>query len=103
MLLVGAGLLIRSALALDRTSPGFNPTGVLAGRLSLPANDYSEPERVLQTLDRIVEAARAVPGVTAVALTSQVPMGPGGNGNGLIPEGRPIVPASAINSAGCGS
>jgi predicted permease len=98
ILLVGAGLLIRSAIALDRTSPGFDPTGVLAGRLALPASDYSERERVVQTFDRIAEAARAVPGVTAAALTSQVPMGPGGNGNGLIPEGRPIVPENAINS-----
>lgn len=49
-----------------------------------------EPERVIEAFNQIVAAARQVPGVTAAALTSQVPMGPGGNGNGLIPEGRPF-------------
>jgi putative ABC transport system permease protein len=98
MLLVGAGLLIRSAIALDRTSPGFEPNGLLAARLSLPAADYNNPERVVNTFERIVEAARAVPGVTSAALTSQVPMGPGGNSNGLIPEGRPVDPKEAIDS-----
>ena len=91
MLLVGAGLLIRSALALERAAPGFDPTGVLAGRLALPASDYSERERIVQTFERIVEGGVArCPASTAAALTSQVPMGPGGNGNGLIPKGRPM-------------
>jgi predicted permease len=98
MLLVGAGLLIRSAFALERTAPGFEPNGVLTGRLALPAAQYSEHERILQTFGQIVESMRHVPGVSAAALTSQVPMGPGGNGNGLIPEGRPMVPEQAINS-----
>jgi predicted permease len=98
MLLIGTGLFIRSAIALDRTPPGFDPKGVLAARLSLPAGEYDSPERVVQTFERIVEAARQVPGVTAAALTSQVPMGPGGNGNGLIPEGRPLKSESAINT-----
>ena len=98
MLLVGAGLLIRSALVLERTHPGFQPSGVLTGRLALPAGDYAEHERIVQTFDQIAAAVRSVPGVTAAALTSQVPMGPGGNGNGLIPEGRPFLPDQAINS-----
>ena len=98
MLLVGAGLLIRSAIALDRTSPGFNAGSLLSGRLSLPAAEYAESEKVLHTFDRIAETARGVAGVTAAALTSQVPMGPGGNGNGLIPEGKPLAIDQAINS-----
>jgi putative ABC transport system permease protein len=98
VLLVGAGLLIRSGIALARINPGFDSAGVLAGRLSLPASDYAEPARVLQTFERVRDAARAVPGVRAAALTSQVPMGPGGNGNGLIPEGRPMDIRNSIQS-----
>jgi predicted permease len=98
MLLVGAGLLIRSAVALQRTAPGFQPAGVFTARFALPAGEYSEHERIIHAFGQIVEAARTVPGVTSAALTSQVPMGPGGNGNGLIPEGRPFRPESAINS-----
>ena len=98
MLLVGAGLLIRSAFALERTAPGFQATGVLTGRLALPAGEYSDHERIINTFEQIVQSMRNVAGVSSAALTSQVPMGPGGNGNGLIPEGRPFAPESAINS-----
>jgi putative ABC transport system permease protein len=90
VLLIGAGLLIRSAMALERVSPGFDASHVLAARLSLPPIDYKEPERVLQTFEQVAAAASAVPGVRSASLTSQVPMGPGGNGNGLIPEGKPF-------------
>ncbi len=59
LLLVGAGLLIRSAIALQRTSTGFEPRGVLSARVTLPATSYAEPARILETLRRINEAAAA--------------------------------------------
>ena len=90
VLLIGAALLIRSGIALERVSPGFDPSHVLAARISLPATDYKDPERVLQTFEQLAAAAAAVPGVGSASLTSQVPMGPGGNGNGLIPEGKAV-------------
>ena len=98
VLLVGAGLLIRSGIALQRVNPGFDPSHVLTARLSLPSADYAEPARVAQTFDRITEAAAAVPGVRVAALTSQVPMGPGGNGNGLIPEGVAFAVKNSVQS-----
>jgi putative ABC transport system permease protein len=98
VLLVGAGLLIRSSMALQRIQPGFDPHGVVSARLSLPAADYAEPVRVLQTFERIAEAARQLPGVEAVGISSQVPMGAGGNGNGLLPEGKSFEPANIILS-----
>jgi predicted permease len=98
MLLVGAGLLIRSSLALQRVDLGFDPSGVMSVRLSLPADEFGEPARVVHALERIALEAAAIPGASAAGITSQVPMGGGGNGNGLIPEGRPIEPRSAISS-----
>jgi len=98
LLLSGASLLIQSAIALQRVPPGFNPEGVLSARLSLPKEQYGTPERTQQAFEAIVEQARAIPGVRAAAITSQVPRGRGGNGNGLIPEGRKIEAASAIGS-----
>ena len=62
LLLVGAGLLIRSAIALQRTNTGFDPRGVLSARVTLPATSYTEPARIVETLRRIDEAAAAVPG-----------------------------------------
>ena len=73
VLLIGAGLLIRSGMALERVSPGFDPSHVLAARLSLPATDYKEPEHAAQAFEQV--AAAAVPGVRSASLTSQVPMG----------------------------
>jgi predicted permease len=98
VLMVGAGLLIRSSLALQRAQTGFDPKGVLSARLALPAADYPDATHVVQTFERLAEAARAIPGVESAGITSQVPMSAGGNGNGLIPEGRPLAMESSIQS-----
>lgn len=98
VLLVGAGLLIRSSIALHRVQPGFDPQGVMSARLALPAAEYAEPGRIVQTFERIAEAARQIPGVEAAGITSQVPMGAGGNGNGLVPEGTAPDPRNTILS-----
>jgi putative ABC transport system permease protein len=98
VLLVGAGLLIRSSVALQRVEPGFDPKGLLSARLSLPAAEYADPERVVQTFERIAEAARQIAGVEGAAMSSQVPMGAGGSGNGLVPEGKAPEPGNVILS-----
>lgn len=67
-------------------------------RLSLPAAEYTEPARVVQTLEQIAEVTRQIPGVQAAGITSQVPMGAGGNGNGLVPEGKTSEPGNVILS-----
>ena len=98
MLIVGAGLLLRAAWELQRVSLGFEPSGVLTARVTLPAATYPTGERALQAFDAMVERLQQTPGVAQAGVTSQVPMGPGGNGNGLIPEGRPISPDSMLPS-----
>jgi putative ABC transport system permease protein len=98
VLLVGAGLLIRSSVALQRVNTGFDPSRVLSARLSLPRTEYTEHERVAATWNRLAETARLIPGVQSAGLTSQVPMGGGGNGNGLLPEGRPVDGKNTIAS-----
>ena len=98
LLLVGAGLLIRSAIALQRTNTGFEPHGVLSARVTLPATSYTEPARILETLRRINEAAAGIPGVSSAAITSYAAMGGGGGSNGLVPEGREPTAANLINS-----
>ena len=66
--------------------------------MALPAAVYSDRQKVVQTLERISEAAQAIPGAETAAITTQVPMGPGGNGNGLIPEGMAFDMKNAIAS-----
>ena len=95
VLLTGAGLLIRSAVALNQVDPGFDPSGVLVGRVSLPANGYETPEQSEQAFSRIAEGLEAMAGATAAGLVSTPPF-EGGGDNGLIPEGRPLAIQSAI-------
>ena len=71
---------------------------MISARIALPRDEYLEGPRIVQSLERMVERTRAIPGVTHAAVTSQVPMGPGGNGNGLIPEGKPFHPSNVILS-----
>jgi len=97
-LLVGAGLLIRSALHLERVDLGFEPSGVLSARITLPDGQYENPAIVRSAYERIVAELTRAPGVTIAAVSSQAPLGPGGGSNGLIPEGKPLVIESAITS-----
>ena len=88
VLLVGAGLLVRSALHLQRTDPGFDPRGVLTARLTLPAARYEDPQRVARAFEDVVSALSAIPSIETAAATTSAPLTPGGNGNGLLPEGK---------------
>jgi putative ABC transport system permease protein len=97
VLLTGAGLLIRSAIALNGVDPGFDPRRVIAGRVSLPATEYATPEQVTRAFERIEERVATVPGVASGALVSAAPL-EDGSSNGLVPEGRPVDIASSINS-----
>jgi predicted permease len=89
--------LIRSAAALNRVEPGYDPSGVVAARVSLPTTGYDRPEQVRTAFERLAERLTLAPGVTASGLVSVAPL-EGGSSNGLIPEGRPFDIASAINS-----
>ncbi|HEY1912143.1 MAG TPA: ABC transporter permease [Vicinamibacterales bacterium] len=89
LLLFGAGLLIRSAIAREQVPLGFESAGVLTARFTLPDAVYTDPVRESDVLRRINEAAAQLPGVTASTVTQYVAMGGGGGGNGLFPEGAP--------------
>jgi putative ABC transport system permease protein len=88
VLLVGAGLLVRTALNLQRTDPGFDPHGVLTARLTLPVARYDEPQRVVRAFEEVVSALAGISSVESAGASTFVPLTPGGNGNGLLPEGK---------------
>jgi len=88
LLLFGAGLLIRSAIALHHVNPGFDPHGVLTARVTLPDASYSDASQIAATFRHMADDASALPGVTHAAVSSWTAMGPGGGTNGLLPEGR---------------
>jgi predicted permease len=75
VLLVGSGLMIRTFQALRQVNPGFtNPQDVLTLSLSIPEAQVKEPEAVVRMHQAIVDRIAAIPGVTAVGLTSVVPV-----------------------------
>ena len=77
VLLVGAGLLIKSFVRLQDVNPGFSSERVLTAQLSLPAGRYPDAPARRAFWARLLEGVRALPGVTAAGLTSNVPF----NGN----------------------
>ncbi|MCU1262948.1 MAG: hypothetical protein JWO80_5833, partial [Bryobacterales bacterium] len=74
VLLVGAGLLIRSFGALLATSPGFRPDHVLTLSLTLPSRGYPEGQQVLDFYRRLLARAEFLPGVKAAAVSSDLPL-----------------------------
>ena len=77
MLLVGAGLLIKSFARLQDVDPGFSPERVLTTQLSLPASGYPDAATRRAFWQRALDKVKTLPGVTAAGLTSNVPF----NGN----------------------
>jgi predicted permease len=75
MLLVGAGLLIRSFVRLQSVDPGFRSEGTLAFSLSLPDAVYDTDPARHSFYERLIERLRTVPGVQASAAVSDLPMG----------------------------
>ncbi|MDA8019854.1 MAG: ABC transporter permease [Thermoanaerobaculia bacterium] len=77
LLVVGAGLFVRSLAGLYRVDPGFDAEGVLAVRVNVPGARYQEEAQVEALYDQIVEAAKAIPGVGSVGQSRTLPLGGG--------------------------
>ncbi|HEX6534881.1 MAG TPA: ABC transporter permease [Gemmatimonadaceae bacterium] len=78
VLLVGAGLLIRSFRALLAQDPGFDPRGVLTAELSLPSTRAGSQASIAAYYDQALASVASVPGVEHAALINAVPLGPSG-------------------------
>ncbi|MBP1636306.1 MAG: efflux pump, inner rane subunit, partial [Acidobacteria bacterium] len=68
VLLVGAGLFLRSLARLQQVTPGFDPSGVLTATTVLPDAAYADPARRAEFFSRVAENLAAAPGVTAAAV-----------------------------------
>jgi len=92
MLLVGAGLLIKSFLRLQEVRPGFNAHNVLIANLALPYPKYHY-EQFEEFFRQLKERLQAAPGVKAAGGGLNLPLNAGvyAIGRGFIPEGRPLT------------
>jgi putative ABC transport system permease protein len=99
VLLVGAGLLIRSFDRVAGIDPGFETSSLLTAEIRLPPTDYSEVERRVQFYQRLAENVRAIPGVEDVALASQLPFrDPGNNIYMWAADNPPLDPADVLSA-----
>ena len=80
LLLVGAGLLLRSFERMASTAAGFAPDHLLVADLPLSKNAYPKPEQRFAFYDHLLESARALPGVRSAGAASFLPM----SGNGSL-------------------
>jgi putative ABC transport system permease protein len=99
VLLIGAGLLIRSFIKILNTDLGFNPDNTMALGVVLPPGRYTQDAERINLYRELTQRVASLPGVAAIGLTSGVP--PGGWGRGLFQIVRqPVVPKSEQPTAG---
>ncbi len=87
ILVVGAGLMVRSLGALNRIDLGFNPSHVLTLRLAVPTARYDTPERVVSFYRTLNDRIRALPGVQAAGVVRVLPLATTIGDYGLDVEG----------------
>jgi predicted permease len=89
VLLIGAGLLIKSFVKLQQVSPGFEADRVLTMRIDLPPARYSTPQQAANFFQRLQQAVAALPGAEAVGMVSELPLSGQPNDGPFAIEGRP--------------
>ena len=92
ILLTGSGLLIRSFVELTRVNPGFEPEGAMAIRVTFQGEMYKGGEQIRNRVNDIADRLRGLPGVTAVAAGTVLPLGGLGALNDFAVEGAPPPP-----------
>src|SRR5207245_48816 len=95
MLLIGAGLMIRSFSRLQSVPLGFSPQRLLTMRLSPNFSRYTQPQQFTTLSDRVLRGVTSVSGVESAALATSFPFNPNGVAVGpqsisLVVEGRPV-------------
>ncbi|HET7132278.1 MAG TPA: ABC transporter permease, partial [Gammaproteobacteria bacterium] len=86
-LLVGAGLLTKSFLAMEKEGTGFNPRGLWTAEVELPRARYVQPENWTQFERQALEALRALPGVSAAGFSSSLPFSGSNNQSSMVIDG----------------
>ena len=95
VLLIAAGLVLKSFQHLTQVDFGFRPDGVTSIALPLPQRIASDAARINTFVNATLSRVRAIPGVELAALTASVPMGNSGDYDGYLIDGRPVPPSGS--------
>ncbi|HKQ73275.1 MAG TPA: ABC transporter permease [Blastocatellia bacterium] len=88
VLLIVAGLMIRSLWKLQLVPTGFEPRNALTAQISLPSSRYREPQQASLFFQQLIEKVRAIPGVNAAGAISILPLSGGYSRTSIAIEGR---------------
>ena len=98
VLLVGAGLLVRSFSRLQSVDPGFNPDNLLTMRVSLPLNRYDGDAKVVSFFKQAEERMRAIPGVESVGAINTAPFTGLHAGTNVDVDGQKLPPDQELGT-----
>jgi putative ABC transport system permease protein len=99
MLLIGAGLVIKSFIRLQEVDPGFKPERILTINVALPGAKYREDTQRVAFTDQLLARVAALPRVESAAVVSALPLGGGENLSSFSIEGRPAPPPNQVVDA----
>jgi len=99
VLLIGAGLLLKSFQRLESVDLGFNPENTLTMVATLPQSKYDNEEKALRFYETAIEGLRNSPGIKTVGLTDNLPFGDGGNVDSVIVEGQEPSEGANVSQA----
>jgi putative ABC transport system permease protein len=99
MLLIGAGLLIKSFQRLREINPGFNPQRVLTMSLALPGEKYAEGERQMSFFQQLLKQTATLPGVESTGLIDPLPLSGDHKTTTFAIDGRPpLAPTDQLSA-----
>jgi predicted permease len=96
VLLVGAGLLVRSFYRLQQVNPGFEPAGMLVTQLALPDHKYAERPQRAAFYHQLLEEVRTLPGVKSAGASSVLPMSGTNQSGSFRIEGREVPQGQSL-------
>ena len=99
ILLVSAGLLLRSLVGLQRVSPGFRTERAIVMQLLLPQTRYADSAAMTGFYRRLRDEVRALPGATATAVSTTLPLSGSNLGVGFVVDGRPVDPDTRTSAS----
>lgn len=95
VLLIGAGLMIKSFMRMQQVDFGFAVDNVLTARLSLPSTKYDTPEKIAAFYDQLLSRLSSAPGVQSAGVINALPVDAAGMNGTINVEGKPPADASA--------